>query len=131
MARLAGKNGSIELGGGAVLGVTSWTLEIEADTLDATGMDSNGNAQFVAGIARWRGTAEGFWDTTEAKFVGAPPTLAIGVSVTVTCKLSATVGNRYTGTGIINSFRPSGEVAGLMQFSIGFQGTGALTYPTV
>jgi predicted secreted protein len=130
MARLAGKNGSIEAGGGAIVGGSGFTVNIEIDTPITTGFDSAGHETHVAGVDRWSVSAKGHWDTSEGKFVGATPALRVGVSVTVNAKLSGTANNLYTGTATVQKFTVEVNVDGSVDWTMELKGNGALTYPT-
>lgn len=131
--RLSGKAGSVSLGTtpATVVGVTNWSLTYTGEALESTGMDSSGVKTYIPGLTGWSGSCSGHWDTAEAKFVGETPGIRPGAAAaTASLLLSATGGNLYSGSAIITSFGVTAAVDGLVDFTIEFQGTGALTEPT-
>lgn len=56
MAKLTGVAGDVTFATGYVVNVKSWTIEYEADALDATDFTSTGERQFIPGLTSWRGT---------------------------------------------------------------------------
>jgi len=142
MARLAGKGGIIKVdndGGGAaaaILGATGWSLNIAAETPEGTGLDSGGDKAFLAGLSNWDGTADGHWEATETDTVGAPPLLAVGTRIEVELwgRVYAAgppeLNTSYKGDALVSGFNPKVDVAGGVDWTLSFQGTETLTYPT-
>lgn len=139
MARLAGYAGSFKecaTGGSPaeVLGITSWTIDVAGDVDDVTGFDgvtsSVNERTYVAGLASWKGTVEGVWDSDEVDYEDAtpPPLLKPGTAVDLLLEL-VDGGDYYSGAAIVTSFAPKVGVDGAVSFSASYQGTGALTYP--
>ncbi len=56
MAKLTGVAGDVTFATGYVTNVKAWTIEYEADALDATAFTSVGERQFIPGLTSWRGT---------------------------------------------------------------------------
>jgi hypothetical protein len=123
MARVAGYGGNVKYGAGptTATGVKSWSLDYEKDVYEGTGFDSSGAKVYTPGLSGWSGSFEGFKD-------GAP--IAIGTSVAMELEESATVGQEWTGSGIITSVSVNTAVDGLVTYSYQFQGTGALVVAT-
>ena len=126
MARIAGKICQIQADAVAILGITTWTLDIAGDVPDVTGMDSSGARAFIAGLTGWSGNFEAHMDATDAKAIGAGG-LRPGATVVIKPFISAT--QFYTGSTIITGISPKVAVDGDVTWSVTFQGTGALTYP--
>lgn len=122
MARLAGKAGSASIGG-AVNGVTKWSITYEADVLETTGMDSAGVAAYIGGITRWSGSLTAHQDSGGAKSMEdwTPGSL---VAVTL---VAGSGGVSFGGNVIIKSIVPEVSADGVVDYTLDFQGTGALT----
>jgi hypothetical protein len=123
MARLAGYGGNVKYGAGPTTstGIKSWTLDYTADAYEGTGFDSSGIRVYSPGLKGWSGSFEGYKD-------GAP--IAIGTAVNLELEESATVGQEWTGSGIITSVGVTTPIDGLVTYSYTFQGTGTLTVAT-
>ncbi len=142
MARRAGKGGYVWIGAVNppdadydVLGVKSWTLDIDCDALDSTGLDSGGNRNYIAGLIGWKGTIEAVWDT-EAATTTEPRELVVGSFFNLFLGVSATAGNLYQRTPatldgcMITRSSPNVTVDGIVTFTVEFVGNGTLTWPT-
>lgn len=124
MACTVGQDGVIQVEGVAIAQVTAWTVTETAETIDCSSMDSNGARDFKAGMTTFTGSADLVWEeqdsVTALNVGGASVTLAVwpkGLGDT----------NKMEGEIIITSFEITSEYDGLVEGSIAFQGTGALT----
>lgn len=142
MAKLAGKQAIVKVdndGGGApaeLLGVTSWTLNTSADTVDTTTLDDDGVKSFLAGCTEWSGTIDGLFDSDETDIFATagptPPLVSIGNTIELELyPIGADTACKYAGDAIVTGFNPSVEVNGAVSWSMSFQGNGALIYPTL
>ncbi len=123
MARLAGKSGTVTLGGTAILGVKSWNVTAEADIEDITGMDFAGVAQYGATITRWSGTVECWLDSTQTAILDT-----INEGTLVDVELSDGAGGiTMSGTAVVKSIKPTVEVTGHVKMTLDVQGTDELT----
>ena len=57
---IAGKSGKLGIGTNNVVDVSSWSLELGADTLDVTALGDDWK-KFIAGLKEWSASAEGFY----------------------------------------------------------------------
>lgn len=139
MASLTGNAGVININGEAVAEVRSYSIELTQDTIENTVMGDN-SRQYVPGLSQFSGTADVYWD--ESHFatsvssgdgkadldaliqgtVGAP-----GDVVTLIVYPSGT-GANWTGSVVITGYTVNGSMDGMIEASISFQGSGALTY---
>jgi hypothetical protein len=127
MARVAGKDGSVELDDVEVVGVTSWECTGEADILDSTGMDSGGTRTKIAGLLNWTGTVVGVWDGAEAE-IRTGGKLTPGTTITK-IEFIMSNGQTYSGSCVVKNFRPTSPVEGLVGWTAELEGSGALAYP--
>jgi len=83
---------------------------------------------YKAGLTAWSGTASLFWDELDTGQLG----LVLGTEVTIKVyPEGATTGDKYyTGSAIITAKSVSASFDGLVESSISFQGTGALSFST-
>lgn len=127
MAKIAGKDCSVDIGGSEIVGFASWSLNTNADAIDVTDFSGNGVKAFVAGCTEWNGSIEGSaGDQAADLFIGAG---GLRPGATATLKLFVNATKFYTGSAIITSIVPTVGVADAVTWSVSFQGTGALTYP--
>lgn len=129
MACFSGKDGVVELGGAAVAQVRSWTLSESAETLDCSHMGNNGWRSFQAGMNTWEGNCDLVWD--EQDLVAG---LDVGSTVTLTLypnpanyATPAISDHRMTGSVIITGMEITADYDGLIEASVSFQGTDALS----
>ena len=142
MARFSGKNTKISVdsdGGGApaeLIGNTGWSLDTKGDVVDVSGTDSAGNEEYIAGFAGWSGSADGHFDTDEADILATAGPVAPLVSVGNRIELELyTLGTdtaaKYSGDAIVTGFSVKVDIKGSVDWSLTFQGTGTLAYPTI
>lgn len=141
MARRAGYGGNVYLGAVNppddtvdVLGVKSWSLDIDCDALESTGMDSVGLRYYIPGLTGWKGTLEAVWDTIAAG-VTEPRDIIVGSTFNIRLLVSATLNNFYQATNaafdacLITRSSPNVTVDGIVSYTVDFVGNGALTWP--
>ncbi len=124
---IAGKSGKLGLGTSTVVDVSSWSLELGADTLDVTALGGDWK-MFIAGLKEWSASAEGFYsvhtDTTGQKALQD----AYLNSTTVSLKLYVNTTNYYSGSAYISGLSVEDPVDDTVSISFEFQGTGILAY---
>jgi predicted secreted protein len=127
MATHTGSEGLIKVGTDTVGELRSFSLETTADTIESSNMGTTART-YKAGLTAWSGTASLFWDETD---VGQ---LALVLGTEITIKVypeGATTGDKYyTGSAIVTAKSVSASFDGLVESSISFQGTGALSFST-
>ena len=128
MAVITGKDGSVAVGSEGsevnVTKITSWSISIEADTLEFTNFGSGGWKENMGSLKSWSGSIEGFADTAQTA------TLAVGTTVSVVLVEGGTGSGTYTGDAIVTSKSVDAATADLVTVSFDFTGSGTLTETT-
>tara|TARA_R100000655_G_scaffold109723_1_gene165127 strand:- start:1389 stop:1778 length:390 start_codon:yes stop_codon:yes gene_type:complete len=129
MATHSGSAGTVKVGSNAVAELKSWSLDQTQDTVETTKLGDTVKT-YTATQSSSSGTMDCFWDETDTNGQVA---CTIGASVTLNLyPEGATSGDTYyTGTAIITSVGVSQTHDGIVERSIGFQVTGAVTIGTV
>jgi predicted secreted protein len=127
MATHTGSEGTIKVGTDTVGELRSFSLETTGDTIETSNMGTTART-YKAGLTAWSGTASLFWDETDVGQLA----LVLGTSVTIKVyPEGASTGDKYySGSAIITAKSVSASFDGLVESSISFQGTGALTFAT-
>jgi hypothetical protein len=128
MANHTGVDGVVKVGTNTVAEVRNWSISETADTIEDTTMNDTSRT-YPAGLKSWSGNLTAFWDETDTNGQVA---LTIGSSAVLNLyPEGATTGDiYYSGTAIINSVGISVPTGGMIERSLGFQGSGALTIGT-
>ena len=138
MATIAGNNGAISINGIAVLAVRNFSIEMTEDTIETTVMGTDVRT-YVGGLSTFSGSADVYfdssdYDTNESTF---NPTANLVGAAGVTGKfyvlLDSTGTNAdqaFTGTIIVTGYSVNSSMDGMVEASISFQGSGAVTYST-
>lgn len=121
MAVITGKDGSVAVGANNVTSVTSWSISIEADTLEYTNFGSDGWKENMGSLKSWSGSIEGFAETAQEA------TIAVGAEVAVTLVEGGTGSTTYTGNAIVTSKSVDASTAELVTVSFDLTGSGELT----
>jgi predicted secreted protein len=127
MATHTGSEGTIKVGTDTVGELRSFSLETTSDTIETSNMGTTART-YKAGLTAWSGTASLFWDELDTGQLA----LVLGTSVTIKVyPEGASTGDKYyTGSAIITAKSVSASFDGLVESSISFQGTGALSFAT-
>jgi len=120
MAVITGKDGSVAVDSDNVTQITSWSISIEADTLEYTNFGSGGWKENMGSLKSWSGSIEGFADTTQNA------TIAVGTEVAVTLVEGGAGSTTYTGNAIVTSKSVDSSTAELVSVSFDFTGSGVL-----
>ena len=121
MAVITGKDGSVAVDSTNVTLITSWSISIEADTLEFTNFGSGGWKENMGSLKSWSGSIEGFADTAQAA------TLTVGSTVTVVLVEGGAGSTTYTGDAIVTSKSVDASTADLVTVSFDITGSGTLT----
>ena len=122
MAHIHGKGGDVDVGS-SVTGAKDWSLSFDGDTVETTDFIDAGVKTFIAGGSGWTATVTVNKD-------GAPD---VTMGATVSLSLEEVAGDssaKWTGSAIVNSIGVSVSVDDIVVYTLGFQGTGALTVAT-
>lgn len=121
MAVITGKDGSVAVGTDNVTLVTSWSISIEADTLEYTNFGSEGWKENMGSLKSWSGSIEGFADTAQEA------TIAVGSEVAVTLVEGGPGSTTYSGNAIVTTKSVDASTAELVTVSFDLTGSGTLT----
>ncbi len=129
MATHSGSEGKVFVGSNQIAEVKSWSLEVTADTVDASVIGSQWRKN-QSTIKSWAGSFDAFWDEADSKGQGA---LTAGKTVTLNLYPEGDEqGNTYfTGSVIITSISYKASFDGLVEAGFSFTGTDALTQSIV
>ena len=129
MATHTGSAGTVKVGSNAVAELKSWSLDQTQDTVETTKLGDTVKTYSVTQSSS-SGTMDCFWDETDTN-----GQVACTIGATVTLNLypeGATSGDTYyTGSAIITSVGVAQTHDGIVERSIGFQISGAVTIGTV
>ena len=129
MAITKGSSGLIKVGSSTVAEVKSYSIDETADTIESTSMGDIAKS-FESSLTSFSGSVECHWD--DADTTGQ---VAMSIGSTITLNLypeGDTAGDTYySGSAVITGKTVSGSHDGLVEASISFQGSGALTITTV
>ena len=134
MAEQKGIDGVVKIGSNIILNVTNFTIEETSETLDITSMSSTGNArEILPTFTAFSGSFDGFWDKTDPSLNhsdGTPPVVRSGQTLYFEFypEGESTGALYYAGSGIVSSVSRSASFDGAVEYSVAFEGTGALAY---
>lgn len=136
MASFVGNAGAIKINGAAVAELRSYSIEITADTIENTTMGDS-TRQYIKGLSAFSGTADVYWDPahfTGTNNIDGELFASVGDSGTsIAIYPEGETGGSdkiMTGDIIVTGYTINGTMDGMIEASISFQGTGALTYAT-
>lgn len=129
MATFSGSDGVILVGTNQVAEIRSYSIDETMDTLEDTAMGDT-TRTFKASLKQFSGSADVLFDDTDTSGQGA---LTVGSSVTINVQMegNTTGDHKLSGTALITGRTISASFDGLVEASISFQGSGALTEGTV
>ena len=129
MATHTGSAGTVKVGANAIAELKSWSLDQSQDTVETTKLGDTVKT-YSATQSSSSGTMDCFWDETDTN-----GQVACTIGATVTLNLypeGATSGDTYySGSAIITSVGVAQTHDGIVERSIGFQISGAVTIGTV
>lgn len=139
MATLTGNDGAVSINGIAVLAVRNYSIDMTADTIETTVMGVDVRT-YVAGLSSFSGSADVYfdntdYDTNESSF---NPTAGLVGATGVAGKFYiannaggvSTADSVFQGSLIVTGYTVNSSLDGMVEASISFQGTGAVTYST-
>ena len=127
MAILKGKDGVISAGLNNVACISSFSISMEADTLEATCMGHNGWREFEGSLKSWSGTVEAYMDDT----LTGTDIPDIGETITITLKVTDGAGTpadqvTYSGDAVVTSRNVEVGVEDLVTMTFELTGSGVL-----
>jgi hypothetical protein len=129
MATHIGRDGVVKVGANSIAELRSFSIDETGDTVEDTVMTDTARS-FISTLTSFTGSADVYWDETDTSAQGA---LTVGASVTIGFYPEGdTAGDTYySGTCIVTGVSRSASFDGMVEASITFQGSGALTASTV
>jgi len=128
MATFTGKAGVVQTGSNALAEVRSYSITQTGDTTESTAMGDSAKT-FEATLTEFSGSVDVFFDDTDTS---GQVSLTIGSSFTLNLAPEGTASGAYklSGTAIVTDITRTAAHDGLVEMTIAFQGTGALTIGT-
>lgn len=125
MATHIGRDGVIKVGANAIAALRSFSIEETADTVETTTMTLSARTHKVT-LTSFSGSSDVYWDETDT----AQTALAVGtedLTIEFYPEGTAVGATYYTGSMHVTGVSKSSSFDGMVEASITFQGTGALT----
>tara|TARA_Y100000816_G_C26101586_1_gene584002 strand:+ start:2692 stop:3081 length:390 start_codon:yes stop_codon:yes gene_type:complete len=128
MATFTGKAGVVQTGSNALAEVRSYSITQTGDTTESTSMGDSAKT-FEATLTEFSGSIDLFFDDTDTS---GQVSLTIGSSFTLNLAPEGTGSGAYklTGSAIVTDITRTASHDGLVEMTVAFQGTGALTIGT-
>ncbi len=128
MANHKGSEGVAKIGASTIAEIKDFSLSETAETIDDTSMGDSARTKQV-GLTSASGSMTAFWDETDTSGQGA---MTVGASVTLNLyPEGATTGDAYaTLTALITEKGVSTTLDGMVETSVSFEATGAVTWGT-
>lgn len=130
MATHSGSEGVVKIGSNSVAEVRSWTIDESADVLEDTTMGDTART-YKSSLTTFTGSMDVYWDETDTTGQGALTIGASGLTLNLYPEGASSGDTYYTGSIIVTGVSRTGSFDGMVEASISFQGTGALTSTTV
>lgn len=128
MATHKGSEGTVKIGSNAIAEVRTWSINQTADTIEDTTMGDSART-YQSSLNTWDGSVDVFWDETDTN-----GQVACTIGSTVTLNVypeGATTGDTYfSGSAIVTGVTRTASFDGMIESSITFKGTGALSIST-
>ena len=128
MATFTGKAGVVQTGSNALAEVRSYSITQTGDTTESTSMGDSAKT-FEATLTEFSGSIDLFFDDTDTS---GQVSLTIGSSFTLNLAPEGTGSGAYklSGSANVTDITRSAAHDGLVEMTVAFQGTGALTIGT-
>jgi len=128
MATFSGSGGTVLVGSDAIGEIKTYTIDETMDTLEDTSMGDSSRT-YKASLKTFSGSCDVMFDDTDT----AQQAMTVGSSVTMSFQMegNTTGDHKLSGTVLITGRSISASFDGLVEASLSFQGTGALTEGTV
>jgi hypothetical protein len=128
MATFSGSGGTVLVGSDAIGEIKSYTVDETMDTLEDTSMGDT-NRTYKASLKAFSGSCDVMFDDTDT----AQQAMTVGSEVTMSFQMEGNTNgdHKLSGTVLITGRSITASFDGLVEASLSFQGTGALTEGTV
>ena len=134
MALINGTNLVIKVGGVPIMKATTASLELSVDMPDATTKDSQGWAEFFAGVRSFTLSSDGLIDYATSASVETDELVGMLIArspVAIEFATSTAGDMKLSGSAYVSSISQTADMESPSGWSVTFQGTGALTQGTV
>lgn len=129
MATHKGSEGTVKFSANEIAEIRSWTINETADTLEDTTMGDAART-YKSSLTSWDGSMDVYWDETDTNGQVAA-TVGAEVTLNVYPEGDTSGDAYYTGSAIVTGVSRTASFDGMVEASITFQGTGALSASTV
>jgi predicted secreted protein len=129
MATHKGSEGTVKFGSNAIAEVRTWSINQTADTVEDTTMGDTART-YLSSLTSWDGSVDVYWDETDTNGQVAA-TIGASVTLNVYPEGSTSGDTYYSGTAIVTGVSRTASFDGMVEASISFRGTGALSTSTV
>jgi predicted secreted protein len=129
MATHKGSEGTVKFSANEIAEIRSWTINETADTLEDTTMGDTART-YKPSLTSWDGSMDVYWDETDTNGQVAA-TIGAEVTLNVYPEGDTSGDAYYTGSAIVTGVSRTASFDGMVEASITFQGTGALSASTV
>ena len=128
MAVFTGKAGVVQTGSNAIAEVRSYSITQTGDTTESTSMGDSAKT-FEPTLTEFNGSVDVFFDDTDTN---GQVSLTIGSTFTLNLAPEGTGSGAFklSGSAIVTDVTRTAAHDGLVEMTIAFQGTGALTIGT-
>jgi len=128
MATFSGSGGTVLVGSDAIGEIKTYTVDETMDTLEDTSMGDTSRT-YKASLKNFSGSCDVMFDDTDT----AQQAMTVGSEVTMSFQMegNTTGDHKLSGTVLITGRSITASFDGLVEASLSFQGTGALTEGTV
>jgi len=125
MATHTGSEGTVHFGANAIAEIRSFTIDQTGDTVEDTTMGDTSRT-YIKTLKTFSGSVDVFWDETDTNGQLSMEVHDEG-TINVYPEGNSSGDNYYTGNIIVTGFNITSSFDGMVEASISFQGTGALT----
>lgn len=129
MATFTGSDGVVLVGSNQVAEVRSYSIDETMDTLEDTAMGDTSRT-YKTSLKTFSGSMDVFFDDTDTSGQGG---LTVGTEATLNVQMEGNTSgdHKLSGSIIVTGRTISASFDGMVEASISFQGTGALSETTV
>lgn len=128
MATFSGSGGVVKVGSDAIGEIRSYSVDETMDTLEDTSMGDTSRT-YKASLKSFSGSCDVLFDDTDT----GQQAITVGSEVTMSFQMEGDTSgdHKLSGTVLITGRSISASYDGMVEASLSFQGTGALTEGTV
>jgi predicted secreted protein len=129
MATHKGSEGTVKVGANAIAEIRSYSIAENSDTIEDTTMGDSART-YLPSLTSFSGSMDVYWDETDTNGQVA---LTVGSTATINIypEGSSSSDTYLTGSIIVTGKTINASFDGMVEASISFQGTGALSTTTV